>query len=252
MNTLFADTARHTVAVLSRLRFEVVIPRGVVCCGAPQMTLGERDLARGMARRNLGCFEGLDLVVTDCAACGSELKHYSEFLGDPRAADFSARVRDLSEVVEPLLPEGLGLEGSATYHAPCHLAHGQGTCGPPKALLRRLYADYRELPEHDRCCGSAGVYWATHPAISDHALARKLAALRSTGAETVVTANPGCVLQLLAGRAGEDRWTVAHLSDVLYQALTADRNAPDRAPESTDPQEAGLAREDAPPEEAAA
>lgn len=224
MNTLFADVTRHSLSALTRLGFEVLVPRGVVCCGAPQISMGERELARGMARHNVECFAGLDFIVTDCAACGAELKHYDALLDDPAFASFTARVRDFAEFVEPLIPETLRAEiGPVTYHAPCHLAHGQGVCKPPRALLKRLCPDYRELPEHDRCCGSAGTYWLRHAEIADHALSRKLENIRATGARTILTANPGCHLQLAAGRTQEDSWSVRHLAEVVDEALTRPR-----------------------------
>jgi glycolate oxidase iron-sulfur subunit len=220
MNTLFADVTCHSIRALTRLGYEVLIPRGVVCCGAPQISLGERDLAQQMARHNLAQFDAVDFIVTDCAACGAELKRYPHLLEDPAADAFAARVRDFAEFVEPRLPADARLEiGSVTYHAPCHLAHAQGVCHQPRALLRHLCADFRDLPEHDRCCGSAGVYWAQHPEIADHTLARKVKAIRHTGADNVVTANPGCLLQLAAGRDAQDTWAVWHISELIDAAL---------------------------------
>ncbi len=219
MNTVFADVTRRSIHALTRLGFDVVVPHHVVCCGAPQVSLGEMDLARQMARHNLACFDGLDVIVTDCAACGAELKHYHELLDDPAQEAFANRVRDFAEFVEPLVPPTTVNVGPVTYHAPCHLAHAQGVCKPPKALLQRLCPDYRELPEHDRCCGSAGMYWAIHPQISEHTLDRKLRNIRATGAATVVTANPGCLLQLMGGRTKTDTWAVRHLSEIVDEAL---------------------------------
>lgn len=219
MNTVFADVTRHSIRALTRLGYEVVVPRGVVCCGAPQVSLGEMDLARRMARHNLACFDGLDVIVTDCAACGAELKNYAHLLDDPAAASFDARVRDFAEFVEPRMPDVQLNLGSLTYHAPCHLAHAQGVCKPPKALLKKIVPGYRDLPEHDRCCGSAGMYWMSHPDISGDTLARKLGNIRATGAGTVVTANPGCLLQLMSGRTPADAWQVRHISEVVDAAL---------------------------------
>lgn len=219
MNTLFADVTRASVRVLTRLGYEVVIPHSVVCCGAPQVALGEFDIARQMARHNMSCFDGLDTIVTDCAGCGLELKQYAHLLDDPALAHFTGRVQDFSEFVAPRLPAATLDLGPITYHAPCHLGHAQGVCQPPKNILKQLCPEYRELPEHDRCCGSAGMYWMQHPEISDHTLARKLARIRSTGARTVVTANPGCLLQLMAGREAGDTWDVVHLSEVVDRAI---------------------------------
>ncbi|MHB9131307.1 MAG: (Fe-S)-binding protein [Armatimonadota bacterium] len=227
MNTVFADVTRRSISALTRLGYEVVIPQRLVCCAAPQESLGELDLARKMAAHNIKCFDGLDTIVTDCAACGAALKHYDHMLDDASAESFTSRVRDFSEFVEPLVQEKKLEIGPVTYHSPCHLGHAQGVCKQPKALLKRLCPDYRELPEHDRCCGSAGMYWAINPAISDDALARKLQRIRTTGATTVVTANPGCLLQLMGARTKEDTWEVRHVSEIVDQALeNAEKNEP--------------------------
>lgn len=219
MNTVFADVTRRSISALTKLGYEVVMPKKVICCGAPQVSLGELDLARKMARHNIGCFDGLDIILTDCAACGAEMKHYATLLDDPSVEAFASRVRDFSEFVEPLMPDVTLDAGAVTYHAPCHLAHAQGVCKPPKALLKRLCPGYVELPEHDRCCGSAGMYWMIYPEISDNALARKLANIRATGARVVATANPGCLLQLMAGKGKEDEWQVRHVSELVDEAL---------------------------------
>lgn len=219
MNTIFADVTRQSIAVLTRLGYDVVIPRGVVCCGAPQISLGELDLARRMARHNAACFDGVDAIVTDCASCGSELKHYHELLGDPSVESFAGRVYDFAEFVEPLVPDITVDLGPLTYHAPCHLVHAQGVCKPPKKLLKRLCPGYRELAEHDRCCGSAGMYWMMHQDISDATLERKLRNIRASGADVVVTANPGCLLQLMSGRDEHDQWDVRHISEIVTLAL---------------------------------
>ena len=219
MNTLFADVTRHSIRALTRLGYEVVIPRKVVCCGAPQICLGEMDLARKMARHNLKCFDGLDVIITDCASCGSELKHYAHLLDDPAVESFGSRVRDFAEFVEPVMPDVQLDLGPLTYHAPCHLFHAQGVCKQPKALLKKVCPGYRDLAEHDRCCGSAGMYWLSQPEISGDTLARKLRNIRASGAETVITANPGCLLQLMAGRTKEDTWDVRHISEVVDAAL---------------------------------
>lgn len=219
MNTLFADVTRSTVRVLNRLGYTVVIDRRVVCCGAPQHQAGEQEIAHRMAEHNVQMFEGLETVITDCAACGAELKSYGRQLGTEAARQFSARVRDLSEFLAPLdLPPPVEV-GLAVWHAPCHLAHAQGVCAQPRELVRRLCTRSAELAEHDRCCGSAGSYWLTHPHVAEDALARKRERIRQSGAETVVTANPGCLLQLMAGCEPQDRWQVMHLSTLAERAL---------------------------------
>jgi glycolate oxidase iron-sulfur subunit len=218
MNTIFADATRKSIGVLAKLGYEVVIPQKVVCCGAPQVSLSELDLARQMMAHNIKCFDGLDVIVTDCAACGAELKHYDHWLGDG-AKPFTTGVRDFIEFVEPLMPAVTLDAGPITYHSPCHLSHAQGICTQPRSLLKRMCPDFRDLHEYDRCCGSAGMYWAIHPDIADDAMARKLKNVRASGAKTVVSGNPGCLLQLMGGRTAEDTWDVKHISEVIDQAL---------------------------------
>ena len=185
MNTIFADVTRRSIHALTRLGYEVVMPKRVVCCGAPQVSLSELDLARKMMAHNLKCFDGLDTIITDCAACGAELKHMDHWLETDAARAFSARVRDFVEFVEPIMPDVRLDIGPVTYHSPCHLGHAQNICAQPRSLLRRTCPGFRDLPEYERCCGSAGMYWAIHPEISDDALERKLRNIRESGAETV-------------------------------------------------------------------
>jgi len=222
MNTIFADVTRKSIRALTRLGYEVVMPKDVVCCGAPQVSLSEFDLARKMMRHNLDCFDGLDVILTDCAACGAELKHYDHWLDDEKAKEFSSRVQDFIEFVEPLMPDVTLDIGPVTYHSPCHLGHAQGICTGPRKLLQRMCPGFRDLHEFERCCGSAGMYWAIHPEISDDALERKLHNIRESGAETVVTANPGCLLQLMGGRTPDDIWDVHHISEIVDAALDND------------------------------
>ncbi len=112
---------------------------------------------------------------------------------------------------------------SITYHEPCHLANVQGVRRQPRALLMRLKkrgVDVRELTDATRCCGSAGIYNLTHPAMSKELLDRKMEDVQATGAEVVVSANPGCLLQLEWGakRTGSPV-KVKHVTQVLAEAL---------------------------------
>gem|GEM_PF-6911565 len=219
MNVLFPEAALSAVRILSLLGYDVLTPRGIVCCGAPQMTMGEIDSAKEMARRNMRAYDEVEIIVTDCAACGAEMKGYADLLKEDQAVRFSAKVRDFAEFVEPFVGDAESLSGTYTWHAPCHLAHAQGVCDPPKRILKKITSGFLELTEEDRCCGSAGIYWLTNPQIADNALERKLRFIRETRAETVVTSNPGCVLQLLAGKSDEDAWKVKTLSEVLEVAM---------------------------------
>jgi glycolate oxidase iron-sulfur subunit len=231
MNLLYPEASRATAWLLSRAGYAVVVPRAQQCCGAPNIEEGERRVYREMAEHNMDRFLGkhVDFVVTDCAACGSELKSYGKLLGgrgrNPgRAIGFSEKVRDVSEFLSrelgPEVPFG-ALEEDACFHDPCHLCHAQGITTPPRELLRRVPGlRLSEVPDAGQCCGSAGVYNITHADRSMKILAAKVEAIGKTGVKTVVTSNPGCLLQLEYGkRRFRTDWKVVHISQILRRSL---------------------------------
>lgn len=248
MSTALAGIDRATVRVLQANGYTVHLPAGQGCCGALNAHLGDREGAHLLARRTIDAFEQVpDLpVIVNSAGCGAMLKHYPHLLaGDPayaqRAHRFAARVQDISEFLYGLLRAGrlntaLGpVEMTATYQAPCHLAHAQRLHAEPLALLRQVPAlTLRPLAEADLCCGSAGVYNLTQPDMAARLLERKLDHIEATGAEVVISANPGCIMQIAAGlrrRAaaqGRPPVRVLHLVEVLDQAYRS--AAPEAAP----------------------
>lgn len=219
-----------TVRVLRRHGFEVHVPAGQTCCGAAAQHLAESDLARRLARRNLAAFEAADYdaIVNNAGGCGAMLSRYPDLFAPEsddrvRAERFGAKVRDLSEVLDAATdgatPDGPPQKAAcrAVYADSCHLRHAQGVVEPPRELLRRIPGlELAELERPDHCCGSAGVYNLTQGDTADRLLARKLDEIEATGAEVVVTTNPGCQLQLLAGvrRAGLTA-DVVHLAELL-------------------------------------
>ncbi len=240
MNVALPEISRATVRVLSRLGCEVVTPRGQACCGAPQDDQALRDLSRSMARHNVALFErtldDVDAIVTDCAGCGAALKEYPEWLHEEpkwmdRARRFSDRVRDITEWLDSIWDTEIALQYpravKATYHDPCHLANVQGIRTPPRNLLARVRGmELRPLPDSFpiRCCGSAGIYNITHQRMSLELLDRKMQDIAATGAELVVTANPGCLLQLEWGRKRSGtKLKVRHVVQVLERALQDER-----------------------------
>ena len=108
-----------------------------------------------------------------------------------------------------------------TYHDPCHIAHCQGIRKEPRDLLKLVPGmDYRELDEADACCGSAGTYNIEKPEMSDRILQRKLDTIRATGADVLVTGNPGCLLQLKKGLAEQmPQVRIMHITEVLAQSM---------------------------------
>lgn len=244
MNIAYADASRASVNLMEHFGCEVVTPRDQHCCGAPHDDQGLKDKARSFARRNISAFERLgDLaaIVADCAACSGFLKEYAHLLHDDpawaeRAQRFTSKVRDITEWLDEIMPDNrnAGFSRSdkptqvgvphqtVTYHEPCHLANVQGVRRQPRALLARMKTlDVRDLPDSTRCCGSAGIYNLTHAALSKELLDRKMADIASTGADVVVSANPGCLLQLEWG-ARRHRLPIAvkHVSQVLWERLS--------------------------------
>jgi glycolate oxidase iron-sulfur subunit len=232
MNLVFSEISRNTVEVLSKAGYRVIIPKSQQCCGTPNIAEGERKIYREMAEHNISLFQGrgIEAVITDCAACGMELKGYKENLSRrpsaARAENFSHMVRDVSEFLAVSLDESLPLNPineKVCFHDPCHLRHGQKLIAPQRALLRRIPgANLRELADEGQCCGSAGIYNITHHERSMKILEAKIAAIEKTGVDRVVTSNPGCYMQLLyAARVGKKSWKVSHISQVLASALNS-------------------------------
>ena len=179
------------------------------------------------ARTNVAIFGGfeVDFIVTDCGGCGAELKKYGHHVDDQSAAAFSARVRDISEVLamhaDELRAQLKPLAMKVTYHDPCHIAHCQGIRREPRELLKLVPGlEYQELEAADACCGSAGTYNITKPEMSDRILQRKLDTVRLSGADILVTSNPGCLLQLKKGLAEQlPGVRLMHLTEVLAESM---------------------------------
>jgi len=225
----FGPQNRATARVLARNGLEVVAPRAQACCGALHAHGGEHATALDLARRTIEVFERarVEQVIVNTSGCGAHMKAYGLLLAaDPawreRAARFAAGVRDVSEfLAERPLRGPLGaVERTVTYHDPCHVVHGQKVRAQPRALLAQIPGlRLVELVEADWCCGSAGTYNLTQPEMATRLQERKIAHVQATGAEAVVTANPGCIIQIgqgLAARGSPMR--VLHIVEVLDEA----------------------------------
>jgi glycolate oxidase iron-sulfur subunit len=233
MSTAFAETDRATIRVLTMNGFEVVTPKGQQCCGALTVHSGEMDAARSLACANIAAFEqsGADYIVVNAAGCGAELKEYGRLMAhEPawaeRAAQFAAKVRDITELLGEVQARGQlntsfsPLPLRVTYQEACHLVHAQRISQQPRRLLRAIPGvELIEMQEASLCCGSAGIYNITRPAMANTLGDRKVRNVRATEAQAVVTANPGCYLQLRASlqRAGV-HMPVLHIVDLLDAA----------------------------------
>jgi glycolate oxidase iron-sulfur subunit len=240
MQVAFPHVHEATVRMLGRAGLSVVIPADQGCCGAIAVHAGEMDFARTLARRNIETFErsGADVYVVNAAGCGSSLKEYRElFADDPdwsqRARRFSERVRDVTEVLDAMqLDSRLGrIDASVTYQEPCHLVHAQRVSAAPRRLLAKIPGlRLLEMDESSLCCGSAGIYNLTEPAMARRLGQRKAGNIVKTGATIVATANPGCAIQVAAAlrAAGYDA-QVKHVVELLDDAYQAYNVAVSRA-----------------------
>jgi len=232
-SVMFEKVNRQAVELLSAAGADVVTLHSQVCCGAIHHHNGAQAPAQDFARKNIDAFlplEGLevDYVVSTIAGCGAMLKEYDHLLRDDkkyaaRAKDFSSRVRDVSEVLLKLgLPKAThAIEETVTYHDACHLAHAQKVTAAPRQLLAAIPGlKVAPLPESDMCCGAAGTYNLSHPAMAADLADRKLASIETTGARTCVAGNVGCAMHIQSQAAAAGKQIkVVHPVELLHRAV---------------------------------
>jgi glycolate oxidase iron-sulfur subunit len=226
----FPGVNAATARVLAAEGCDVVIPRKRGCCGALSVHNGRQEEAERFARATIDAFEaaGVETVVVNAAGCGSSMKEYAEVLADDpayaeRARTFAASVRDVSELLAELgtVAERHPLEVTVAYHDACHLGHAQGIRQQPRALLREVPGlQLKEIPEAEICCGSAGIWNVLNPEPARELGDRKARNIASTGAALLVTANPGCLMQVSSSleRQGT-RIGLAHTIEVLDASI---------------------------------
>ena len=229
MRVLYGDVNQDTAAVLAANGCEVLVNQAQGCCGALHVHNGFNERGEALARKLIDAFtpfDGLDAIVINSAGCGSTMKEYGHILaGDPkyaaRAAAFSAKVKDVTEFLDDLgmVAPMKALDGTVTYHDACHLGHAQRVTSAPRRLLDAIPGlNVVPLPETEICCGSAGIYNLTEPALSRQLQKRKVDNIVGTGATTVVTGNPGCMAWIDAGLKGAGI-RVIHPVTLLREAL---------------------------------
>ena len=229
-SVFFPRVNAATARVLAAEGCDVIIPRSQGCCGALSLHSGRAAEAVRFAQRTIETFEAasVDTIVVNSAGCGSAMKEYELlFAGSPewagRAAALSAKVRDLAEFLDALGPaaERHPVEVRAAYHDACHLGHAQRITAAPRALLRAIPGlELVELRDAGMCCGSAGVYNLLQPEAARELGSRKADSVLDSGASLLISANPGCTLQIsseLAGRGGSLR--TAHTAEVLDASI---------------------------------
>jgi len=228
-----SEVNKATVRVLQHNGYEVHFPQGQTCCGAAPLHVGEEEIALELAHRNVDAFAGdeYDAIINNAGGCGATLKEYAHLLRDDpayaeKAVRFVAKVKDISEFLADHLhnpPQGK-VNLRATYADSCHLRHAQKVVRQPRSLLKAIPGlELVELKRPDQCCGSAGVYNIVQVDAASAVLDNKMADIAATGADTIVTTNTGCFMQLLYGvqRAGL-KARVVHLVELLDQSYAAE------------------------------
>jgi glycolate oxidase iron-sulfur subunit len=224
MPLVYGPVHEATMRVLRRNGCEVHIPRQQVCCGALNVHGGEPEVTRELARRNLRAFlgRGLDAIIINSAGCGATMKEYGQILDDAEAVEFGRLTRDVSEFLAAidLAPFERPVPRTVTLQESCHLAHAQRITAAPRALLAAIPGlELRDMAHADLCCGSAGLYMLTQPAMSTRILDDKMQDVATTGAATIVTANPGCMMQLHRGlRRSGMKGEVKHVIELVDEA----------------------------------
>jgi glycolate oxidase iron-sulfur subunit len=212
-DAFFPEVNAATARVLAAEGCEVVVPKDQGCCGALSVHSGRKAEADRFARRLAAAFAGVDFLVVNAAGCGSHLKE----------TDRTGRVRDLSELLVELgtVAPRQPLPVTVAYHDACHLANAQGIRTQPRALLRAIPGlELREVADPEICCGSAGVWNVFNPRPAAELGDRKAKAVRDTGAGLLVTANPGCLMQVAAAlRRCGDTIGLAHTAQVLDASI---------------------------------
>ncbi|MGH3187509.1 MAG: (Fe-S)-binding protein [Streptosporangiaceae bacterium] len=236
-SVFFPQVNAATARVLAAEGCDVIIPRGQGCCGALSLHAGREAEAEDFARRTIDTFEqaAVDYIVVNSAGCGSAMKEYERLMarasrrgdGDDswtgRAAGFSARVRDLAEFLAELGPVAPRhpLPVTAAYHDACHLGHAQRITKQPRDLLHGIPGlKLVELPDAGTCCGSAGVYNLLQPEAARELGERKAEGVLAAGAPLLISANPGCSLQIASALADRgEHIAVAHTAEVLDASI---------------------------------
>lgn len=220
MDSWFADVHAATVRVLRWNGFTVVLPEGQTCCGALHAHSGANDIgaARRAANRAIFNASGAKTMLVNAAGCGAHLRHNDESHPESTVYDVTEWLTR-HELVQPAQK----LPSRIVYDAPCHLFHAQGVQSDPVHLLQRVCEDFAPLAEAEVCCGSAGLYSLARPDMSQQLLRRKLEHIAAAGPDMLVTANPGCQMQLQGGlRMLGNRLPVRHVMEVLDEAYQQD------------------------------
>ncbi|WP_054026684.1 (Fe-S)-binding protein [Bacillus sp. FJAT-28004] len=239
MDVMFADTNVNTVELLSAAGFDVYIPESQVCCGALHAHSGEMNDARELAAVNIDIFKQLDVeyIVSNAGGCGALLVEYDHLMQDNKkysesAKWFASRVIDISTLIveKGRVPKFAQKESSphgekmkVTYQDSCHLRNVmKGSSAPRKLMKEIVNAEYVEMAQSDRCCGSAGIYNVVQPEMAGSILEHKMEHANNTQASYMLTSNPGCLLQMKLGiekYKPDQTMKAMHIVDFLHDRM---------------------------------
>ena len=228
---VFPETGKKIINFLTRNGVAVIVPREQGCCGAPVfLGAGDFETGRKLADANVEAFKNVDIVITDCATCGSAIKDYVKYLADTPErekayAEFGNKIKDISEFLVDVLKLPAEAYHAATefkgkkvtWHDPCHLNRHMGVKEQPRQILKAMKdIEYIEMPNADRCCGMAGAFSIHFYDLSQKIADKKVAGIDATGADIVVTGCPGCEIQLMDSLARHHKAVkVMHIMDLL-------------------------------------
>ena len=225
---LFSRINKATARVLAANGYHVVPVAAQGCCGALHAHGGDLESARDMARRNVQAFEAakVDFLAMNASGCGAAMASYGSLLAEDesmgrQAHRLAQRVRDVSQLLADHGPvTGAPVPLRVTYDAPCHLLHAQGVADPPTAVLESVpELEVVPLAGAAECCGGAGIYGLTHPGLGSWIGSDKVRSVLDTGADALVTGNPGCMMQIGAGLAlAGSRIPVVHLVELVDES----------------------------------
>jgi glycolate oxidase iron-sulfur subunit len=218
VNFLYPHLGESLINILQRLDYEVILPASEVCCGVPLRTLGLKEEAMKLARKNMDVFSRLNVeaILSLCPTCTYALKvEYPKLIGEG-----VEKAMDISQfLINRLDLSSLSLLNShrtkATYHDPCHLMYGLGVKREPREIIKNIGIDLVET-EEERCCGFGGVFSISYREITEGLLEKRIKDLEKTGAETIITSCPGCIMQL---RRESNHTPVIHLIEALEKVF---------------------------------
>jgi len=224
INYIYVDIAEAVVDVLNRMNIEVVIPQGQLCCGTPSSTMGDHKSSKKLSEVNREVFEShnLDAIVSACATCTKSIKlDYLRTLG-PSWQQMSDKIYDISEFIEKYCGGDFKtkpLDEKVTYHDPCHLMWVRGITEEPRDVLKKS-SDFVDMDMAGSCCGGGGIFTIIHYDLTLKMLERKVNSIERSGADTVATNCPGCIMQIADGFAGKDsKVKTTHSIQILQKAM---------------------------------